>query len=377
MTDVLVFGDTLRSPELRHEVPLPVPDPFLYAEHDGVRYAAVHSLEVSRLRELGGLEVIPYAELGWDELVRSGIDRQELHLPLAVRACERLGIRSAAVPAGFPLDLADRLRAAGVELHVDRALFAGRRRVKTPFELAGIARAQRAAEAAMDVVRDLLRRAEGAGALEVDGEPLTSERAKQAIGAVFAAHEAVADEFIVSHGPQTATGHEMGFGTLAAGEPIIVDLFLKDRATGCYADMTRTFVVGEPPEELVRYHALCLQALEEALARIRPGVTGRALFDGTCELFERHGFTTDRTKAEGAVLDEGFIHSLGHGVGLEVHEEPSLGTSGLRELVAGDVIAVEPGLYRPGFGGCRLEDLVRVTEDGAENLTTYPYDLAP
>ena len=76
------------------------------------------------------------------------------------------------------------------------------------------------------------------------------------------------------------------------------------------------------------------------------------------------------------MLVDGFFHSLGHGVGLEVHEQPALGKVG-EELLAGDVVTIEPGLYRRGFGGCRLEDLVLVTADGAENLTEYPYDLAP
>ena len=230
----------------------------------------------------------------------------------------------------------------------------------------------------MDAIRERLRAADASNStLLVDGEPLTSELLKRAVGEVFTEHDVAADELIVSHGPQSAIGHEMGSGPIAPGEPIVVDLWPRDRATACYADMTRTFVVGEPPEELVEYHRLCLQAVREALAAIRPGVVGKDVFAGTCELFQMAGYPTQLTKAPGEVLDEGFFHGLGHGVGLEVHEEPNLGISGLDELVAGDVVTVEPGLYRPGFGGCRLEDLVLVTEDGVENLTDYPYDLSP
>ena len=105
-------------------------------------------------------------------------------------------------------------------------------------------------------------------------------------------------------------------------------------------------------------------------------MTGRSVFDGTCDIFEAAGYKTQRKKEEGKPLEEGFFHSLGHGVGLEVHEEPTLGRAP-GELVAGDVIAVEPGLYRNGYGGCRLEDLVLVTEGGGEVLTDYPYDLEP
>ena len=121
----------------------------------------------------------------------------------------------------------------------------------------------------------------------------------------------------------------------------------------------------------------CLQALEEAVAKVAPGVAARDLFTGTCDLFERNGYSTLRNKAEGHVLESGFIHNLGHGVGLNVHEQPFMSLASKSELLPGDVIAIEPGLYQAGFGGCRLEDLILVTEDGAETLTHYPYDLAP
>jgi Xaa-Pro aminopeptidase len=250
--------------------------------------------------------------------------------------------------------------------------------VKSAVELAGIRRAQRACEAAMDAVRELLRAATQNGAgLEVDGKPLTSERLKRRIGEVFNEHDMLADEFIVSHGAQSAVGHEMGSGQISSGEAIVVDLWPRDRETACFADMTRTYVVGDAPQELVDYQRLCRQALDDAIGAIKAGVPGRDIFVGTCELFQEHGYKTWLTKEPGEMLEEGFIHGLGHGVGLEVHEQPGMGIASRDPLVAGDVVTVEPGLYRPGFGGCRLEDLILVTADGAENLTDYPYDLKP
>ncbi|HKP18588.1 MAG TPA: M24 family metallopeptidase, partial [Gaiellaceae bacterium] len=214
------------------------------------------------------------------------------------------------------------------------------------------------------------------GGLVADGAPLTSERVKEAISNVFVARGMVADEFIVAHGPQSAVGHDMGSGPIAPGEPVVIDLWPKDPDTGCYADMTRTYVVGDAPEELATYHRLCKEALERSLAGVRPGIAGTELFGLVCELFHDAGYPTQLSKRAGEVLENGFFHGLGHGVGLEVHEEPWLGRAP-GELVARDVITLEPGLYRQGFGGVRLEDLVLVTEDGAENLTEYPYDLAP
>ena len=378
MTDILIYGDTVRTPELRHEIPLTVPDPFLYAERDGTRHVFVGSLEIARIRELDGIEAHPYEEVGWDELIASGMHREDLYKPLVLNAIRALGIESATVPRTFPLELADYLRAEGIELTPDRESFTRRRRVKSQAELDGIRRAQRACEAAMDAARELLRAAhQNESGLEVDGKPLTSEWLKRRIGEVFTEHDMLADEFIVAHGPQSAVGHEMGSGQIQAGEPIVIDLWPRDRETACFADMTRTYVVGEPPAPLVEFQRLVLQALEDAISAIKPGVQGREVFVGTCKLFQEHGYRTPLSKEPGEVLEDGFIHGLGHGVGLEVHEEPGMGMAGRDPLEAGDVVTVEPGLYNPGFGGCRLEDLVLVTENGAENLTDYPYDLTP
>ncbi len=378
MADVLIYADTVRSPDLRHEVPVAIPDPFLYVERIGSRQVVLTSFELDRIHEIpGGPTAHALEAFGYDDLIAQGLSNEDALLGVAVNTCKELGVEDAVVPATFPLVLADRLRAEGLRLTVDREEFARRRRVKNEGELAGIRRAQRAAEAGMDAARELLRRAEPNGSgLQVDGEPLTSERIKQAIAATFTAHGMVSEEFIVSHGSQAAVGHDMGSGTIAAGETIVIDLWPKDVETACYADMTRTFVVGETSPEFVEYHRLCVDALERSLEAIRDGVRGTDVFRLVCELFHEAGLPTQLSKKPGEVLKDGFYHGLGHGVGLEVHEAPSLGRVP-GTLVAGDVVTVEPGLYRHGHGGVRLEDLVLVTEDGAENLTDYPYDLAP
>jgi len=376
--DVLIYGDTMRSPELRHEVPVLIPDPFLYAEKDGRRVVILHSLEIPRVREdAPDLEIVALEKLGTDDLFAQGLKTWEIELEVAVRGCRELGIDHAVVPPSFPLGHADHLRANGVEVTVERDLFDNRRRAKTSTEIAGIRRAQRACEAALDASRELLRRAQANGAgLEVDGEPLTCERIKRVIEDVFADHDVEGSDMIVSHGPQTAVGHNMGSGQIAPNEPIVFDLFPRDRTTGCYSDMTRTYVVGDPSDEIKEWYALVKRALETSTAGVRPGVNGRTLFELVCEQFHEAGYKTQLNKEPGEVLEDGFFHSLGHGVGLEVHELPSMGRSG-QDLVPGDVITIEPGLYRSGYGGLRLEDIVLVTEDGYEVLTQYPYELEP
>jgi Xaa-Pro aminopeptidase len=363
---------------MRHEVPLGIPDPFLYAERDGDRHVVASSFELGRVTDVApDLQVLPLEEFGIDELYARGLPREEIELEVILRATQRFGIEEAVVPGTFPLEVADHLRGNGIQVRADREHFVRRRRVKNNAELAGIRRAQRAAEAAMDATREVLRSAERQnGGLVVDGEPLTCERLKIAVEQAFTANGAFADEFIVSHGAQTAVGHDMGSGQIASDEPVCLDLFPRDRESGCFSDMTRVFVVGTPSEELHEYHRLCREALERSVEAVKPGVAGSELHRITCEIFEEHGYPTLLSKKPGEVLQDGFYHSLGHGVGLEVHEEPSLGRAP-GELVAGDVIAVEPGLYRNGYGGCRLEDIVLVTEKGPEVLTDYPYDLEP
>ncbi|HZQ83133.1 MAG TPA: Xaa-Pro peptidase family protein [Gaiellaceae bacterium] len=370
MPDVLIYADTFRSPELRHEIPLGIPDPILYLEKDGKRHIVTHSMEAARLAELNRYELHLTDELGLDELVKSGKSRDEIRNELQLRGVREVGIESAVVPETFPLWLADHLRANGIELRTDAELFDERRRAKTADQLAGMRRAQAAAEAAMDRCRELLRTRVGNGGLTV-------EEVKGAMSVVFAEHGTAADDFIVAPGPQGAMGHDMGSGPIEPGVPIVVDIWPRDNESFVFCDMTRTFVVGDVPDDVREWHRLCKEALDRAVSEIGPGADCKAIFDGTCEIFEAAGEPTQRTKAPGVPLHDGFFHGLGHGVGLEVHEEPGFGLMSDKALLPGDVVTVEPGLYRRGYGGVRLEDLVLVTESGAENLTRYPYDLAP
>jgi Xaa-Pro aminopeptidase len=376
MPDVLIVGDTVRTPELRHEVPLMIPDPFIYAEVDGRRLVAIWSMEATRIEaQEPGLETHPLEEFGVDELLRQRLDPYAFEDEFAPRVLKSLGVRRAIVPRSFPLGLANAVRSIGIELTVDQRFFDDRRRVKSNYELDGIRRALRAAESAIAEALNLLRSAEPRGGrLSLDGEPLTCERLKESIQGVFVRHGAFSDEPIVSHGAQTAIGHDAGSGPIAANDIVLVDLFPKDLGSACFADMTRTFAVGEVPEEIQDYHRLCKEALDRALAAVAPGVNGGDVHRQVCAFFAAHGYPTQLTKDEGEVLRDGFYHGLGHGVGLEVHEAPGLSMIG-QELVAGDVITIEPGLYRHGFGGVRLEDLLVVTDGGCEVLTDFPYDL--
>jgi Xaa-Pro aminopeptidase len=211
-----------------------------------------------------------------------------------------------------------------------------------------------------------------------DGGPLLAEAVREEARRVCAEHGATCPaDMIVASIHNGGGGHDPGSGPLPAGLPIQVDIFPRDEASGCWADMTRTFVAGEPTTEhaelIAEQERLVRAALEQARAAVRPGVTGRELHEATCDLFEAAGWATQRTGGG----DEGFQFALGHGVGLDVHEPPGLGFSGREPFVAGDVVAIEPGLWDRRIGGVRLEDLLLVTLDGCETLTDYPYELTP
>lgn len=374
----LIYGDSERSAALRHEVPIAIIDEFLFARIDDVPHVMVSVIERDRVAAaLPEAKLYDLNDLGLPELRESGKPPHEVWVELASRAAAAMGVTEAAVDPEFPILIADRLRADGIELRPDPELFEARRRVKSAPELDGVRRAQRAAEAGMAAAERLLASASADGdSLTAGGEPLTAERVRAAARDACASLGAPTPPDVIVASVWQGFGHEAGSGPLPADLPIQVDLWPRDEASGCWADMTRTFVVGEIPDAVRAQEALVRDALEGVRAATRPGVTGRELHALTCEIFEAAGHRTQRT-GPGEDPTEGFQFSLGHGVGLQVHEEPSLGQLGRAPLVAGDVLAVEPGLWERELGGVRFEDLLLVTEDGCETLTNYSYDLTP
>ena len=382
MSTLLLFGDTVRSPTLRHAVPLTIIDPLLYCELDGRTVILTSSLEATRIAaRLPEAEILDYFDFGMKDLRRQGMSYEQAEREVSTRVVRHLGITEVTVPGEFPVALADRLRAEGIELEVDDEVVNGRRRAKAPHELEGIRAAQRAAEAGMAAAADMLARAEPGvgGRLYLDGAELHSEHVRSALRNACRDHDAPCPPDVTVASVWNGYGHEPGGGPLPAGLPIQVDLWPQHEPSQYWADMTRTFVVGDPtPEhaELIgEQEELVRDALQDAISSIRPGVTGRELFNATCDRFEAGGYRTQRTDP-GEDPHDGFQFSLGHGVGLEVHEAPSLGLAG-EALVPGDVLAIEPGLWNHRLGGVRFEDLVLVTSDGSELLTRYPYGLTP
>jgi Xaa-Pro aminopeptidase len=380
MTTFLLHDNVGRSPEMRHEIAEPIMDPITFIEHDGRRIVVGTWLEkqVFEIREDVADEFWDAGDLGSEELIRDLTFPEHLINPEIVRrALERAGAKSVVIPPTFRVLVADYLRGEGIEVVVDTESWESRRRRKAPWEIEGIERAQRAAETAMLVAARLLREAEPAsgGRLRFEGEILTAEFIRELMADALVAQGAECEEIIVHSGDAFVGGHEIGIGSILPDQSCIIDCFPRDRRTGCHSDMTRTFVPGRASDEIVRLHKHCLEALEIARDAIKPGRDDA--HQRVVEYFHSQGLPTrDHYTGEGPLL-EGFPHSLGHGVGLEVHEKPWLGRRP-DAVVEGDVVAIEPGLYFKGVGGVRLEDTVVVTDGGIEYITDpFPYELEP
>jgi Xaa-Pro aminopeptidase len=350
------------------------PDPFVTLYDGEIHLFFTRSLEYGRaVRESHAATVERAVDFDYGEKVEEYGQSEATDRTLAA-FLDRYGVESVAVPPRFPLRTADGLREQGVTVQADTdGTVTGIRAVKTPEEIDHVRAAQRANEAAMARAEALIADADtdDEDRLVQGGEPLTSERVKEEIEVTLLRHGCALDETIVACGVDAADPHDRGSGPLMAGEPIIVDIFPRDKATKYHADMTRTFCRGEPDPTVREWYDLTADAKAAALAAVESGTTGEAVHDAVCDVYEDAGLPTLRSDER---AETGFIHSTGHGVGLDVHERPSVGPGGA-ELQPGQVITIEPGLYDPAVGGVRIEDIVVVTDDGYENLTDYPERL--
>ncbi|MFB6082450.1 MAG: M24 family metallopeptidase [Halanaeroarchaeum sp.] len=362
------------TPDQRYLSGFDAGDPFLTLYTPARTALLVSSMEYQRAKNESRADAVRrFADYDYRALADE-YGRDEGRVRAIAAFVEEFGAEAVAVDRRFPVATADGLRDRDVTVVPDLEDTVERTRaVKSETEIAYIREAQRANETAMAEAERILREATVEdGVLHHEGEPLTSERVRHAIEATLLEEGCALDETIVASGTQGAVPHDRGSGPIHTDEPVIVDIFPRDKATHYNADMTRTFVRGDPSETVREFYDLTAEAKAAALDAVEPGVTGEAVHDAACAVYEEAGYPTLRTDES---TDHGFIHSTGHGVGLAVHERPRIGRDG-EELEPGHVITIEPGLYDPEVGGVRIEDLVVVTEDGYENLTEYPESLA-
>lgn len=282
------------------------------------------------------------------------------------------GIRHVRVAHHFPVAVADALRQARVVLEVATTPLCPQRRRKTEAEVRAIARTQRAAVNAMKVAMHGIQQStvDSRGFLQYEGRRLTAEQVRYWIEQSLLEKDCVATETIVAGGRQGADPHERGHGPLRAGYPIVVDIFPRHKETGYWGDITRTLIKGPPKPIVARMWQAVADAQRAALQTCKAGVTVKRVHTVAQHALRAHGFETTVKNGWG----EGFIHSTGHGVGLDIHEAPSLNLSTTR-LRSGDVVTVEPGLYYKAYGGVRIEDTVVITPAGFRWLARCPLQI--
>jgi len=379
---ILFYGNSYHYPDIYQSMRFLAPDPFISLEQGDERVIVASSLEQGRAeKESRATAIRNLMEFGFRELSAQGLDGDRIIATVIQRFLAERRITTVGVPRWFPLGIADQLRALGVELVVATDLDV-RRRTKRPDEIDRIEAAQRATEGAWTAGVDAIRRAQvrGDGILTLDGEVFTAERLRTIVEQELLARDCSTPErTITAPGKQAADPHETGHGPLRANEPIVMDIY-PQHSSRYWADMTRTVSKGTPSKAICRMYEVVRRAQDEAIAMLRPGITGREIHERVEDIIFEAGYDTLRPghkhRPDDPVI-RGFFHGTGHGVGLEIHELPSIGRGkwGMVPLQPGDVVTIEPGIYDPDIGGVRLEDMLVVTADGARDLTQAPRDL--
>lgn len=371
-TGSLIAASASESSDILYATGFSAADEYICVElPEGRRIAVVSSLELQRARRevRPGVEVLDRAVVMRERTAAAPGERDFL-----VLISRRFGIGKWLVPERFPLAYADALRRAGIDVQAVSGDFFPERAVKSPDEIEHIRASMNATQDAMYQVQDFLKESV-IGADDVlfwHDKPLTCEYIRAEIEAEFKRRGFSAERTIIACGTDASAPHCIGSGPVRAHETLVADIFPRCDATGYWGDMTRTFVKGKASPVAVKAFEAVLLASEKVLGMLRQGVTGKDAHLLAAATLENAGF---RTGLDGKGIPCGFFHGLGHGVGLDIHENPRLSPANPTALCAGSVVSVEPGLYDPSWGGIRLEDLVVVREDSCENLCSMPKEL--
>lgn len=365
--NLLIIASSEEDSNLYYASGFLAPDPFVYLKIRGRPVLLMNDLEVDRARKESRVRrVISLSCLAKAYRKRHGKSAALLRLVAEFLKKER--VRSLTVPGNLGIAYADALRAFGFRIRHETESFFPERAVKTPSEIRAISRALRAIEKSFKAVVRILKRSRVKNRKLYDrGKILTSESLRHVIRFELLKSGFSAGRIIVSCGKDSVDPHAEGSGPLYAHRPIIIDIFPRDIHSRYWGDFTRTVVKGKASPKLKKMYSAVKEAQKIALRMIRHGQDAALVHAAVHRSFEARGFPTG--VQDGRM--QGFFHSTGHGLGLDIHELPRLGLK--KEILkSGEVITVEPGLYYKGAGGVRLEDVVVVTRSGCLNLTRFP-----
>lgn len=373
-TSSILFHSDASDPDMLYFSRFKAFDPYLAFSVNGRRIAVMNAMEYGRMvKESVFDEVLLLSDVREGAANRfklskgaePGLHQMVLHL------AELHGIPNFKVGSRFPVGLARKLREAGMTLDIadDNGLFP-ERQIKTAAEVEALRKGNKASEAGFRVVAKTLAESKiRNGKLVHGGRILTSERLRDLISHAALDAGGVALHTIAAPGDQAVDNHCEGHGPILAGELIVVDIFPRRVDDGYWGDMTRTYLKGRASDAQRRLVGAVKKAHQLAIDMIKPGVTGGKVHDAVQAFFDKEGYKTVRDNKN----PKGFFHALGHGVGLEIHEQPIMRSKSPWKFRKGMVITVEPGLYYHGLGGCRIEDVVHVVPGGCELISKAPY----
>ena len=361
----LIIAASEQDADLYYATRFLAPDPFPFFQIGTERIMMASDLELGRARTQAAVDtILPLKK--YEDRASERVKPPTL-IGAVDEALRERGVQQLLIPGNFPTEYADKLRSRGYALRVKEGIFFEERLVKSDVEIGWIDETQRWAEEAMEIAIQAIREAEIRGnALYRAGEHLTSEGVRRLIQHALLDRDCFAEHTIVAGGEHGSDPHHEGTGPLLPHQPIVIDIFPRSSRTRYFADITRTVVRGRASSRVRQMYEAVLQAQAQALASIRHEADGAAIHQEVSVVFERLGFHTGEVNGR----MQGFFHGTGHGLGLEIHEWPRIGKRGA-VLCAGNVVTVEPGLYYPGEGGVRIEDVVVVTETGCRNLTRF------
>jgi Xaa-Pro aminopeptidase len=355
---LLMVSESMYNADMYYATHFLSAEPFIYLRMPHKDILIVSQMEYERAKNESRLNEIRSSRDYGHDLKTEELITNVLH---------EENITSIEVPMYFSLFTAEELRKTGIEVvPVEELIMTKEREIKDGQEIKYVRKAQRACEHAMEISITVIKQSSVRdNCLMHEGAILTSERIKAYIEHALIDSGCTCDsgEPIVACGKRAADPHFTGYGPIYANQAIIIDIFPRLKLERYFADMSRTVAKGEPEKALKEMYVAVKHAQEAALALLKEGVTCKEVHNLVCDIFEERGYGTIRKGSK-----NGFIHSTGHGVGLDIHEKPSVGDNDY-ELRAGNVITIEPGLYDPEVGGVRLEDMVLVLKNGFENLT--------
>lgn len=360
-------------------------DPFiLFKKLDTDPTIVINTMEFPRAQKESIIKDIrSYVDYNFVEVVKAAEDpKMGVMKFLASIAKRELGEKTTiSVPYNFPTMATDILRKEGLTIKPMFDVIEKARETKEAREINEIKAIQAVVEKATTKIIDVIANCDigSRGTLihneEGRKEPLTSGKVKSMMGHVFIDHEiAIEEELIVACGPPAADPHYHGetHDELKANQPVILDIYPRSIRKRYWTDMTRTIVKGKASKEVAKMFEVVLEAKNASTDALHDGVLGSDVFNLCCDIIEKAGFETIRG---GRMIEKGFTHGLGHGVGLEIHEGPGMSEFYKFPLKKHNVVSVEPGLYDPKIGGVRIEDLVEVTKTGCNNLTKMKIQL--